>query len=53
MTVRTCIDNSTAVAMVLVVGLGTSTIAKADDAYAKTRMKAMSDYMAKQTALSA
>ena len=40
------------VALALVVGLGVSPVARADDAYAKTRMKAMSDYMAKQTAIS-
>jgi hypothetical protein len=40
------------VALALVVGLGASPAAKADEAFAKTRMKAMSDYMAKQTAIS-
>jgi len=43
---------SSGVALALVVGLGVSPAAQADEAYAKNRMKAMSDYMAKQTALS-
>jgi hypothetical protein len=42
----------TAGALVLVAGLGLSAGARADEAYAKAQMKGMSDYMAKQTALS-
>ena len=40
------------VALALVAGLGVSAVAKADEAYAKNMLKAMSDYMAKQTTLS-
>lgn len=49
---RTSIGGSTAVALALVAGVGLSAGARADEAYAKAQMKAMSDYMAKQTALS-
>ena len=48
MVVRT---GSTA-ALALMAGLGLSAGANADEAYAKAQMKAMSDYMAKQPALS-
>jgi hypothetical protein len=51
MAARTCIGSG-AVAMALTAGLGLATSANADEAYAKAQMKAMSDYMAKQTALS-
>ncbi len=40
------------VALALAVGVGILPAAQADEAYAKTRMKDMSDYMAKQTAIS-
>jgi hypothetical protein len=49
---RNWIGGSTAVALALVAGLGLSAGARADEAYAKAQMKAMSDYMAKQAALS-
>jgi hypothetical protein len=49
---RTCIGAGTAVALVLVAGVGMSAAANADEAYAKHQMKAMSDYMAQQSALS-
>ena len=49
---RTCIGGGTAVALVLVAGVGLSAGANADEAYAKHQMKAMSDYMAKQNAIS-
>lgn len=52
MAARTCIGGSTAVALALVAGLGLSAGARADEAYAKQKMKAMSDYMAAQKALS-
>jgi len=48
----TCIGDSTAVALALVAGLRLSAGARADEAYAKLQMKAMSDYMAQQSALS-
>jgi hypothetical protein len=48
----TCIGGSTAVALALVAGLGLSGGARADEAYAKHQMKAMSDYMAQQSAVS-
>jgi hypothetical protein len=43
---------SSGVALALVVGLGASPTVRADEAYAKTRMKAMSDYMAAQKTIS-
>jgi hypothetical protein len=49
---RTCIGASTAVALVLMAAVGMSATANADEAYAKHQMKAMSDYMAQQSALS-
>ena len=51
MAVRTCIGGG-AVAMALMAGLGLATSANADEAYAKTQMKAMSDYMAAQKVIS-
>jgi len=48
----TCIGDSTAVALALVAGLRLSAGARADEAYAKLQMKAMSDYMAQQSAVS-
>jgi hypothetical protein len=39
-------------ALALIVGLATPPEAKADDAYAKTQLKAMSDYLAAQKAIS-
>ena len=47
-----CIGGSAAVALVLAAGVGMTAAANADEAYAKQRMKAMSDYMAAQTTLS-
>ena len=41
-----------AAALALVVGLASSPAAQADDAFAKTQLKAMSDYMAAQKAIS-
>jgi hypothetical protein len=49
---RTCIGGGTAVALVLVAAVGMSAGANADEAYAKHQMKAMSDYIAKQTTIS-
>jgi hypothetical protein len=49
---HTCIGGAAAVALVLVAGVGMSAAANADEAYAKHQMKAMSDYMAQQSALS-
>jgi hypothetical protein len=49
---RTRIDDSIAVALVLMAGVGMSSVANADEAYAKHQMKAMSDYMAAQKTLS-
>jgi hypothetical protein len=51
MAVRNSIGGGTAVAFAFAV-LGMSPGAKADEAYAKTKMKAMSDYMAAQKAIS-
>ena len=49
-TARKCLKlsvvNLSAVALSLIVGLGTPSGARADEAYATSRLKAMSDYMA-------
>lgn len=52
MVVSNCIGGCTAVALVFAAGMGLSCAASADEAYAKQRMKAMSDYMGRQPALS-
>jgi hypothetical protein len=52
MGVCNCTGGCTAVALALVAGLGLSAGSRADEAYAKHQMKAMSDYMARQSALS-
>ena len=44
--------NLSAVALSLIVGLGTPSGARADEAYANSRLKAMSDYMAAQKTVS-
>jgi hypothetical protein len=41
-----------AAALALIVGAGTPPEARADDAYAKTQLKVMSDYLAAQKAIS-
>jgi hypothetical protein len=50
--VKLSLANLSAVALCLIVGLGTPSGARADEAYAKSRLKAMSDYMAAQKTIS-
>ena len=46
------VANLSAVALSLIVGLGTPPSVRADEAYARSRLKAMSDYMAAQKTVS-
>jgi hypothetical protein len=49
---RSCIGGSAAVALALAVSLGSSPTAQADETSAKNLLRAMSDYMAKQSSIS-
>jgi hypothetical protein len=49
---KTSLAGVSAAALALVVGLAPPSEARADEAYAKSQLKAMSDYLAAQTALS-